>query len=679
MRFRTAIAAATLALAAAAGCSSSDGGPTALVSTGGLTVAVTTAGDDAPATYGVTLDGGSSRAVDANGAVTFTSVEAGARSVELTGVPDNCSVAGGRQRSVTVSGGQTVTASFAVSCLLRTGALVVSTRTSGDDVDADGYEVGFGGARSAEPVAVTASLAPIVFPVGELTVRLDGLADNCAVAGENPRSVTIPFRDTVDVAFTVNCALATGTIRYTTETTGVDPDPDGYLISVDGGPEIALGPNETIDFSGLAPGDHELLLSGVAPNCTLAGPNPAIAGVSVGDTTDVTASVSCVEGVNDPPAVAIASPDPTPNVVPTQVQPGDPVTLEGSATDPEDGDLAGAALSWSSNVDGDLGTGATLVTTALSEGLHTITLTAADSGGETTSATALLLVVPLPDAARYDITLRLSPGVTLTPGQRTAIETAVAMLEAAVIGELADVPLTIGAGSCGAAYPPMNEVVDDLVLFLSIEPIDGPGGILGAAGPCILRGFAGLPVLGGMRFDEADLVNLEANGLIEELLLHEAMHVMGFGSIWSLLGLLQLPSNPARGGTPGNDTYFDGPEALARFDSLGGAVYTGGNVVPVENDTAVYGGGSLDSHWRESVFDQEIMTPSLDFGGAPFSVLTIGQFQDLGYVVDFGAAEAFAPMFALQAGPTAEFHLRDDVLDGPMWIVEPDGALRRIR
>jgi len=59
---------------------------------------------------------------------------------------------------------------------------------------------------------------------------------------------------------------------------------------------------------------------------------------------------------------------------------GSAVMLQGSATDTEDGTLNGNSLSWSSNRDGDLGTGET-VTAMLSVGDHVITLTATDSQG----------------------------------------------------------------------------------------------------------------------------------------------------------------------------------------------------------------------------------------------------------------------------------------------------------
>lgn len=62
------------------------------------------------------------------------------------------------------------------------------------------------------------------------------------------------------------------------------------------------------------------------------------------------------------------------------------INLIGAAYDPEDGNLSGASLVWSSDLDGVLGTGVTLQLSGLSEGLHTITLTATDSQGSASTA-----------------------------------------------------------------------------------------------------------------------------------------------------------------------------------------------------------------------------------------------------------------------------------------------------
>lgn len=70
------------------------------------------------------------------------------------------------------------------------------------------------------------------------------------------------------------------------------------------------------------------------------------------------------------------------------------VTLDGSAFDAEDGELAGESLSWSSDVSGFLGVGrlVSLDLSTLSKGVHTIALTATDADGEHTSASITVTV-----------------------------------------------------------------------------------------------------------------------------------------------------------------------------------------------------------------------------------------------------------------------------------------------
>lgn len=101
------------------------------------------------------------------------------------------------------------------------------------------------------------------------------------------------------------------------------------------------------------------------------------------------------DGPTDP------DPDPDPNESPTVniTSPAEgatfdveeEVTFEGSAEDPEDGSLTGASLVWTSDADGELGTGET-VTTTLGEGEHDVTLEATDSDGASASASVGLTV-----------------------------------------------------------------------------------------------------------------------------------------------------------------------------------------------------------------------------------------------------------------------------------------------
>ncbi len=81
-------------------------------------------------------------------------------------------------------------------------------------------------------------------------------------------------------------------------------------------------------------------------------------------------------GGNASPVVVISAP-----IDLSAVAEGDFVTFTGSATDLEDGDLT-ANLSWASDLDGAIGTGATFGTNLLSIGVHLITASVIDSGSE---------------------------------------------------------------------------------------------------------------------------------------------------------------------------------------------------------------------------------------------------------------------------------------------------------
>ncbi len=105
---------------------------------------------------------------------------------------------------------------------------------------------------------------------------------------------------------------------------------------------------------------------------------------------------------------------------------GFPITFDGTASDTEDGVLSGASLAWTSNIDGPLGTGTSLTTTALSAGVHQITLTGTDGSGgtgvaevtiEVTSLSSDVVIVSPNEPAR--IIARNGVGDIISPGQLT--------------------------------------------------------------------------------------------------------------------------------------------------------------------------------------------------------------------------------------------------------------------
>ena len=256
-------------------------------------------------------------------------------------------------------------------------------------------------------------------------------------------------------------------------------------------------------------------------------------------------------------------------------------------------------------------------------GTYTARLVVSD-GQKENSKTATVTVNP-PTNDPYNITLRFTR--TLTPSQQAAFNAAAAKWEQVITQGFPSTNLNISANNCGEGFPAFNGPVDDILIDAAVVRIDGPGGVLGQAGPCYDRASDHLTLYGIMQFDSADLANLEANGQLDEVIFHEMGHVLGIGTLWNYNRSLLV-------GAGTSDPRFVGPNAVREWQALGGS----GNV-PVENTG---GAGTRDSHWRESVFNNEIMTGYLNSGANPLSRLTIGSLQDLGYTVNYAAADPYA-------------------------------------
>lgn len=308
-------------------------------------------------------------------------------------------------------------------------------------------------------------------------------------------------------------------------------------------------------------------------------------------------------------------------------------------------------------------------------GPYTVTLVVTDDDSAVSTPASEEISLSAPLLPGFQVEIRESAGVNLSTSQRSALESAVSRWREFLETDLTPVPAVRAAGSCGgASLPALNETIDDLVVYVESAPIDGVGGTLGSAGPCRVRGGSLLPYLGGMLFDTADLSSLEAQGRLEDVILHELGHVLGIGTVWALKGLLEDPTDP---GGPSNDTWFSGALATAAFEAIGGDEYDDGEIVPVENDNTRFGDGSLNRHWRESVFGTELMTPAIGFGASPLSVVTSESLRDLGYTVNSAVADPFFFSFDDLVDPDAAnlIILENDVWDGPIEITDERGRV----
>jgi hypothetical protein len=115
------------------------------------------------------------------------------------------------------------------------------------------------------------------------------------------------------------------------------------------------------------------------------------------DAAVLTVEYLTATGGNTAPVVSITDP-----ANGTTVASGTPVSFAATASDAEDGDL-GAGLSWVSDLDGAIGSGASFSST-LSEGAHTITASVTDSGGLSGSAQVSVTVTAANTAPVVSIT-----------------------------------------------------------------------------------------------------------------------------------------------------------------------------------------------------------------------------------------------------------------------------------
>ena len=258
-----------------------------------------------------------------------------------------------------------------------------------------------------------------------------------------------------------------------------------------------------------------------------------------------------------------------------------------------------------------------------------------------------------------------------TQPQKRVIEYAARRWMSIIREDLPDYTFTRGfSNTCGdhSYRIPAGERIDDLRIY--ITSFYEYGGFRGWGGPDVLRETSHLSVVGCMGF------NSDVNSVSWVTALHEIGHVLGVGTLWYNLGFLQNPSE----NNPNADTHFNGPLAIAAFNDAGGWDYAGAKV-PVHRQG---GPGSVDSHWRNSVLDGELMTSS---SGVGLSAITLQSLADLGYNVDVTQAEPYTlPSAAAKASakiaapPThvePEWSCGTGQQQEPIYVVDPQGRIVR--
>ena len=182
---------------------------------------------------------------------------------------------------------------------------------------------------------------------------------------------------------------------------------------------------------------------------------------------------------------------------------------------------------------------------------------------------------------------------------------------------------------------PADEQIDDLRIYVvkyDKKTDSREQRVGGYGGARISRSSSSMPIIGCIGIEKEHSTRLYdawSTGL------HEIGHVLGIGvgTIWEDSGMLRGLNA---------DAHFAGPQAIMAFNQAGGTNYRGAKV-PTELD---------GFHWRLSVLAGELMSSS----GANniLSAITLGALSDLGYSVDFSAADSYVLPPPTTAKPVAD-------------------------
>ena len=277
-------------------------------------------------------------------------------------------------------------------------------------------------------------------------------------------------------------------------------------------------------------------------------------------TTSTTASTTTLPGYPGDPVVSVFA-------VQGALGPAPAVAALAWAVSDPDGD----ALTCRLDGDGDA-TFETVVDPCPSVGSRTVTVEApgtrtarlrVEGGSATPIEATTQFTVSGSVTEAFDIELRGADA--LDPAVAAGFTDAVARWEQIVVRGVPDVITAARPGCLPATSPDLPALVDDLIIDVAVEAIDGPGGVLGSAGPTCIRSADELPVHGTMRFDSDDVADLLADGSWDDVVEHELAHVLGFGTIWDL---------PVAGGRHPRGHHRDGHDRppLHRAPGSGGVV-----------------------------------------------------------------------------------------------------------
>jgi len=167
--------------------------------------------------------------------------------------------------------------------------------------------------------------------------------------------------------------------------------------------------------------------------------------------------------------------------------------------------------------------------------------------------------------------------------------------------------------------------IDDIQIHAYL---DDTSSTLGQGGIFMARSDSLLPSSGYIVFNTTGALAAVDGGYFDDLVMHEFLHALGFGTSWDAMGLVTDFNGDLRfTGTGAIDVYNSYFSDIAAADDLS---LQG---VPLETDG---GPGTAGKHWDEQTFGDELMTGVLS-GGDYLSDLSLAALEDMGYETIFNS------------------------------------------
>ena len=176
--------------------------------------------------------------------------------------------------------------------------ILLTIFTTGLEPDQDGYTLVLDGGPFTRIPSSGERILTVV--PGAHTLLLADFAANCSTHEDNPRGVIVSGGGRTAVTVNISCPRM-GSLDITTATSGVNLDPDGYVLSIDGVVRDTLGLQDATHLDGVRPGPYAVRLSSVAGNCLVDGGTTHGVLVADGEAVTVRFVLTCVPRIDATP------------------------------------------------------------------------------------------------------------------------------------------------------------------------------------------------------------------------------------------------------------------------------------------------------------------------------------------------------------------------------------------